>query len=87
MLFKLCEKSVGTTELHYSTKKRYHVLNILSMVKTWYRFFVFKLYSIAIGFQCTWISGFHVVDSGSSWVSVSSSHFLIPTLSIFIFCQ
>ena len=34
------EKSVGTTELHYSTKKRYHVLTILSMVKTWYRFFV-----------------------------------------------
>ena len=24
-----CEKSVGTTELHYSTKKRYHVLTIL----------------------------------------------------------
>ena len=23
------EKSVGTTELHYSTKKRYHVLTIL----------------------------------------------------------
>ena len=25
----VCEKSVGTTELHYSTKKRYHVLTIL----------------------------------------------------------
>ena len=24
------EKSVGTTELHYSTKKRYHVLTILT---------------------------------------------------------
>ena len=46
---------------------------------------LFKLYSIAIGFQCTSIFGFHVVDFGSSWVSVSSSQFLIPTLSIFIF--
>ena len=26
---QLIEKSVGTTELHYSTKKRYHVLTIL----------------------------------------------------------
>ena len=26
---KIREKSVGTTELHYSTKKRYHVLTIL----------------------------------------------------------
>ena len=45
------EKSVGTTELLYSTKKRYHVLDILkslfvgrnklfSMSKTWHRFFV-----------------------------------------------
>ena len=27
--FEICEKSVGTTELHYSTKKRYHALDIL----------------------------------------------------------
>ena len=27
--FPICERSVGTTELHYSTKKRYHVLDIL----------------------------------------------------------
>ena len=27
--FIFLEKSVGTTELHYSTKKRYHVLTIL----------------------------------------------------------
>ena len=26
---QICEKSVGTTELQYSTKKRYHVLDIL----------------------------------------------------------
>ena len=26
---KMFEKSVGTTELHYSMKKRYHVLDIL----------------------------------------------------------
>ena len=29
----VCEKSVGTTELHYSTKKRYHVLDILVCLK------------------------------------------------------
>ena len=27
--FQLCEQSVGTIKLHYSAKKRYHVLDIL----------------------------------------------------------
>ena len=34
------EKSVGTTELHYSTKKREHCFSILSMLKQCSRFFV-----------------------------------------------
>ena len=43
----LHEKSVGTTELHYSKKKRYHVLDILVCLPL-FRAVVKSLYYILV---------------------------------------